>query len=114
MAYADNHPKVELCRITSGDSLGGGISTLSNTMASSMELWKYRVQSPVFDITLPKDNSIGLPPRKDASVSDGYWLMLEPLSPGEHTIHDEGAFVSGTGKGFRQNVTYYVTVTDKN
>jgi hypothetical protein len=95
---------------------GIGIRTLQVTVDGKniKQLWKYRVQSPVFDITLPDDNIIGLPPGKGASVSDGYWLMLEPLSPGDHTIHYEGAFVSGTGKGFKQNVTYHITVTNKN
>ncbi len=43
-------------------------------------------------------------------VSDGYWLMLKPLSPGNHVILWEGAFVSGPGAGFSQNVTYNLIV----
>ena len=41
------------------------------------------------------------------AVADGYWLMLAPLRPGEHTIH----FTSGISAfGFTLDVTYHVTV----
>jgi hypothetical protein len=74
-------------------------------------LRRFRVQSPLFDFLMPQDNFLGLPGVTSGSaVSDGYWLMLEPLSPGEHEIHFEGAFVSGAGAGFSQNVTYNLTV----
>jgi hypothetical protein len=44
------------------------------------------------------------------AASDGYWLMLEPLSPGTHTIE-----FGGTAKntGFQLNVTYTITVVPK-
>ncbi|HJY84931.1 MAG TPA: hypothetical protein VKK81_28095, partial [Candidatus Binatia bacterium] len=44
------------------------------------------------------------------SVSDGYWLLLEPLSPGSHMLHFEGALVSGPFAGFLQDVTYNLNV----
>ena len=44
------------------------------------------------------------------AASDGYWLMLEPLTPGSHTIN-----FGGTGKngGFQLDITYYITVVPK-
>jgi len=41
------------------------------------------------------------------AVSDGYWLMLAPLSPGTHTIHFGGKFVP---IGFETEVTYTLNV----
>jgi hypothetical protein len=39
-------------------------------------------------------------------VSDGYWLMLNPLPAGQHTIH-----FSGSVPGFNLDITYNLTVS---
>ena len=48
----------------------------------------YRASSPgAFSITFPEGAVFGLPAGTFfPNVADGYWLMLTPLSPGEHTI----------------------------
>jgi hypothetical protein len=67
----------------------------------------YRVQSPVFSLTLPTGAVFGLPSGTFAPVvSDGYWLMLRPLSAGPHTIH----FRAVSNTGFETEVTYHLTV----
>jgi hypothetical protein len=43
------------------------------------------------------------------AASDGYWLMVEPLSPGTHTINFGGTSASG----FEINITYAITVAPK-
>jgi hypothetical protein len=40
----------------------------------------HRALSPFFDIALPNDNIIGLPPGVRRAISDGYWVFLEPKS----------------------------------
>jgi hypothetical protein len=42
------------------------------------------------------------------AASDGYWLMLEPLNPGNHNF-------GGTGKntGFQIDITYTIIVVPK-
>jgi hypothetical protein len=49
---------------------------------------QYRVTSPVFSVFLPKDDPVfGLAPGTHSPVvSDGFWLLLNPLSRGHHTI----------------------------
>ena len=48
----------------------------------------YRAQSPVFPLTYPENSVLGLPAGEySPQVADGYWLMLAPLSRGEHTVH---------------------------
>lgn len=49
----------------------------------------YRAKSPTpFNITFPEDAVFGIPSGTYyPHVSDGYWLMLAPLSRGTHTIH---------------------------
>ncbi len=39
---------------------------------------------------------------------DGYYMMLKPLSPGEHTIH----FSADSTFGFSVSMTYHLTVTE--
>jgi hypothetical protein len=79
-------------------------------------LANYRFQSGPFEYTMP------LPPDALApeyagthqAWADGYWIMLEPLAPGQHTIQFRGKFVwaatypnVGT---FETGVTYHLTV----
>jgi hypothetical protein len=55
-------------------------------------LSSHRETSPDFEFTLPDDNVFGVPdPTYGPSVSDGYWIMLEPLAPGDHTIQFGGS-----------------------
>lgn len=75
------------------------------------QLDQYRAQSPVFGFTLPPDNIINKPAGTSESVTDGYYVMLRPLSPGNHVVHFEGACATGSVcAGFSQNVTYNLTV----
>jgi hypothetical protein len=73
----------------------------------------YRVQSSEFSYTLPDFNIydvFGLPtgPITIApAVSDGIFLLVRPLRPGEHTIHFEGE----TSTGLTLSITYHLFVT---
>jgi len=70
------------------------------------QLEAYRAASPVFDVTLPADNVFGVPADiYGPAAADGYYLMLAPLSRGEHVIH-----FSATGF---LDVTYRITVRGK-
>ena len=67
----------------------------------------YRFQSPLFVWgPLPADNLLGFAAGTvSPAVSDGYFLLLYPLSPGKHTIH----FTGGV-PGFTLDITYHLTV----
>lgn len=73
----------------------------------------HRMQSNRFDFILRDDNILGILPSRGFAVSDGYWLMLEPLKPGWHVLRFEGKFASGIGRGHGQNVTYNLVVTEE-
>jgi hypothetical protein len=57
-------------------------------------LGSYRAASPLFSFDYPADNIFGIPggPATGDSVSDGYWLLLNPLPAGNHTLTFGGAF----------------------
>ena len=76
---------------------------------------QYLEQSPLFIVHFPTDNIYGITPDiapgliLDPTVDRGYYLLLEPLAPGKHTIHFSTA--AGTAScGPTQDVTYTLTV----
>ena len=87
-------------------------------------LFNYRVKSNPFDFTLPATDNIyqffGLPDAVLApfacsagfcvypAVSDGYWLLLNPLPLGQHTIN-----FGGSNGGFTLNITYNIRVVPR-
>jgi len=72
----------------------------------------FRVQSPAFVFTIPQDNFFTALGEGNFSagsyfpgVDDGIYVMLEPLSPGLHTIH-----FHATSGGFTLDITYHLHV----
>ena len=71
-------------------------------------------------MTLPGDNIIGVPPGAYTTISDGLWVTLPPLPPGEHIIHfefsapnvDLNPDIPGP-EGRSQNNTYNLTVVNR-
>jgi len=64
----------------------------------------YRVESQLFNITFPPNNvfngKVGLSP----VVAEGWYIMLEPLSKGTHTIHFKYSLID-TNKGEKSSAT---------
>lgn len=76
----------------------------------------YRVVSPVFHYWLPPNNIFGItvpdPPGTTGIpgvVGDGVYLMLEPLSPGSHTIEFAASFGTAAD-AYRFDITYLIQV----
>jgi hypothetical protein len=89
---------------------------------SIKNLRSYRAQSPLFTFgPLPDNNilqafgisnSVG---QTTASVSDGYYLLLAPLSIGQHDLHFSGRLELGSPVNFifSEDITYHLTVLSK-
>ena len=71
----------------------------------------YRVSSPQYRFTASDSNAFGLPGGRGTSVSDGYWIMLAPLSKGRHTIHFGGAFHFSIAEGDDSNLDLPLDMT---
>ena len=75
-----------------------------------------RAQSPKYSFDFPEDNIFGADAgENDRLIAAGYWVMLPPLTPGEHVLTLHGARCSETGEGelekvFETGVTYHLTV----
>ncbi len=104
--------RLRSCAAPFGDAIGE--KTLAATIHGKKvdELASFRAQSPVFGFTLPAGNVLGVDQGAGFLVSDGYWLMLRPLSPGKHRIHFRRAYKSDSPcNGFSQDVPCELTVT---
>ena len=69
-------------------------------------LQDFRVQSYPFNVKLQEDNMFGVPSGAYIGISDGYWIVVESLPAGEHTIH----FAGQTPDVGAVDVTYHLTV----
>jgi hypothetical protein len=76
-------------------------------------LKNYIVQTPLFDLILPKNNIFGAPVGPNKSVGHAYVVFLQPLTVGKHEIHFDqvtlGSAETGTNN-FAYDVTYHLTV----
>ena len=58
-----------------------------------LNLEQYRVDSPAggFEFNAVENNPFVTPVGKGTGVSDGFWILIENLKPGKHTISFSGA-----------------------
>lgn len=71
------------------------------------DLYKYRVRVGPFDLLLPENNVWNIQAGATRAVSDGFWLFLEPLNEGAHSIS-----FHGIEPHFDTKVTYHITITE--
>jgi len=71
------------------------------------ELAQYVAISSPFALSLPAGAVFGLPEGTfQPNIAGGYWLMLAPLPPGQHTIRFRG----GISSSFDVQVIYHLTI----
>jgi hypothetical protein len=71
-----------------------------------------RAKTSFFPLTFPEDNlyaNFGVEAGTYQTITNGLWLTLPPLPPGEHTIHFE---LSAPNADVFQNNTYHLTVVN--
>jgi hypothetical protein len=59
----------------------------------------FRFVSPQFSFTAPSPWIFGTTGGNGTAVGDGYYIMLRPLSPGNHSLHYSGAFHFAISEG---------------
>jgi hypothetical protein len=89
--------------------------TIDGQMVSNVLSYRTLSQPSAFSVTVPDENIVNFFGGPDVpagtyspQVADGYYLILKPLSAGEHTIelHVE------SGLGFSYDQTYNLTVEE--
>jgi hypothetical protein len=79
----------------------------------------YRFSSPQFSFNAPTPWIFGGTGGPATAVADGYYLMLAPLSEGQHTIHYGGTFHFDAGEidvnpvDFPKDITIEITVVGR-
>jgi hypothetical protein len=77
------------------------------------DLENYRVESQLFDLTLPENNVFPAPPGKTKAVSDGFWVFLKPLPVGNHEIDFSGSTIDPSGvNNYNTQVKYHLIVNN--
>jgi hypothetical protein len=66
---------------------------------------EYRIQYGPFDMDIPNDNIWNTTPGPTKAASDGFWIFLETLEDGKHTIS-----FRGKEPNFQTEVTYNLTI----
>jgi hypothetical protein len=101
--FGADEEELRACAAAFQDAATGLVASIDGEEVKNLDA--YRVQSPLFELSLPEPNIFGLPgPISGQSVSDGVWILLAPLSAGMHTIHFESF------PGFPIDVTYEIVV----
>jgi pterin-4a-carbinolamine dehydratase len=77
-----------------------------------IDIETYRLQSSLFNLTLPIDNVLNVDPQFTKAVSDGYWIFLKPLTIGKHEIRFYGNvnFINNTFSFSKPNGWNYETI----
>jgi len=89
--------------------------TIDGNELSKSDLASFRVRSPSFTVIAPQKGLIPpgnlmVPGNTDHLVSDGYWLLLDNMSDGSHTIIVHVATTWGNPP-FGLDITYNLTVS---
>lgn len=113
--YPDLRSESELreCAVSSNEGVSELMVTIDGNVIDESQLRSYRIQSPLFEINFPSGNIYGVGEGPSQAVSDGFWVFLPPLLPGEHEIHFRGALVDFTTAATNNFVTeskYHITV----
>ena len=76
------------CAKNMQDFVTGGEAFLNNITIPNVE--KYRIQTDLFNFTLPQDNILNLTAQTTQAVADGNWLFLKPIPPGKYELKVKG------------------------
>jgi hypothetical protein len=111
--YPDEKTESDLleCAKTFQDQTTYAQVTITGTAIENLD--NFRIQSPPFNVTFPENNVFGISPGQTQSVSDGIWIILKPLPPGEHKIGFKGIsvdFTTGAKNTFVSDASYNVIV----
>ena len=105
--YPDLRTEAELrsCAVSANEGVTELMVAVDGRAIDESQLRSYRIQSPLFELTLPENNIFGLPAGTTQAVSDGFWVFLPPLGPGQHEIHFRGSIVDFTTESQNNFVT---------
>ena len=82
-----SEPKLRKLAKEDEDSASEATLIIDNEEYKLKDLQQYRFHHGMFEVQIPPDAVAGLePPGVCKAVADGYYVMVKPLSDGQHTI----------------------------
>jgi hypothetical protein len=89
--FGANETAQRICANNLTDTFDNLTVTIDGFQVNNRE--QYRIDSPAggFEFTAVQNNPVFISPGNGTGVSDGFWILLKPLKPGEHTITFSGA-----------------------
>lgn len=124
-SYAENKSlktegQLRECAKKTQDYVSGAIVSLDGINIPNAS--KYRIQTNLFNFTLPKNNILNLTSQTTQAIADGNWLFLKPLKSGIHelkvkgTINSTNPLATSNGNqyagpiGWNETTTYILNV----
>ncbi|HET6588881.1 MAG TPA: hypothetical protein VFG45_01825 [Candidatus Nitrosocosmicus sp.] len=101
-SYLKTEQQLRECAKKIQDIVSGGTASLDGQKIPGQ--FMYRIQTDLFNFTLPQNNILNLSSQTTQAVADGTWLFIKPLSPGIHVLKVKGDI----------NPTTFENVTDAN
>jgi hypothetical protein len=86
--HLETEEKLTDCAKKMQDVVSGAEASLNDITIPNVA--KYRIQTNLFDFTLPQDNILDLTAQTTQAVADGNWLFLKPLPPGKYELKVKG------------------------
>lgn len=92
--HGETEDELRSCAVAEVDRYAGIIVRVDGVLVP--DLSSHRISSPLFTLTLPENNVLGVSPGTAEAIADGYQLLLAPLAPGEHEILVHVELTDGT------------------
>jgi hypothetical protein len=91
-----------------GERVKSPYAEIDGIRVSNMK--QFRIRTAPFDLYFPENNIFRVQAGVTRSVSDGYWILLDPLSSGIHQLRFGGESYLMDKLEFKTDVTYHLTV----
>jgi len=106
---SESDPNLIKCA-KAGDEYGTISASLDGRSLQSLD--KYRTQSGFFNLIVPKDNAYSNKPGTWRAYSDGFFVFLQPLTPGNHDLHLKTSVLNPINPtyNYAADLTYHLTV----
>jgi hypothetical protein len=111
--FPPNDMTIGQLRAVAASFMDDGANLVLEIDGVSLTVPAFRVQSPVFSVTLPDNNfeqqfGFAAPAGTYSPfVDDGFYAMVKPLPPGDHTVHFHGEVPMVS---FTLDITYHLHV----
>ena len=86
--FGQTEAELRACAAEGFDAVFSGPVSVSVDGSEVPDLRTFRVQTPLFQYTLPEGNLYGFPAgtTATAAIQDGMFVMVKPLRPGTHVV----------------------------